>query len=71
MDVVGAIDDYMKCVSKSCKEWRSRNPVPEPDDEAHGYERNTLIGISNEVREKTKFALGHIDLYGNPKARRL
>ena len=71
IDVVGVIDDYMKCVSKSCKEWRGCNPVPEPDDEVHDYERNVLIGISNEIRDKTKFALGHIDLYGNPKARRL
>ncbi len=71
IDVVGVIDDYMKCVSKSCKEWRGCNPVPEPDDEVHDYERNVLIGISNEIRDKTKFALGHIDLYGNQKARRL
>ncbi len=72
LDVVPVISSYMTCVAKSHRGWREQNPIPEIDNkkaQGHGYERNLLIGISNEIRNTTGSSLGRIQLYGNPQAK--
>ena len=69
-DVVAPIDEYMQCVSRSCKDWRESEPIPEMDDGEHDYERNMFIEIIKDLRGTTSFPLGSIDLYGNPEGKK-
>ena len=76
VDVVPIVDYYVMCVAESHRAWRQRNPVAKAGtaadaDRGHDYDRDVLIDISNEIRERTEFPPGIIDLYGNARARSL
>ena len=73
IDVVPLINSYITCVATSHRHWREDNPIPKVGNKKpmdYGYDRNLLIDMANELRDRTALSLGRIQLYGNPQAKR-
>ena len=64
INLVPVVNGYMKCLSAHCEQWRSENPLPEPDDRAHGT-RTDLIALAMELRRASAGRrLGRLRLVG-------
>jgi len=63
--LVPVVDGYMRCLSANCAEWRTANPVPEPDGREHGYPRTALLELAKELRQASSArGLGSLGLAG-------